>query len=275
MKNESLIFKKIIFLVHTIRHGEHSFKLRFQSTEKKSNQQVVLPGSEFSKPGIRSSRTDEPFICVSLQSTNNQQTVSTVSEFLQSITRDYMCSIQQKKSQSRFEYAASGKWVRLCSLYPLQGLDTVALSPTNEARIKQDLDSFLNNKAFYKRVGFPYKRGIALFGPPGTGKTSLVFAVASQLKRDLYFINLAYLDSDAELFQAFSNVPAHAIVVFEDIDTMSNALLKRQQEQEEAKFNLGTFLSVLDGHTLEDGIIFIMTTNHPERLDPAIIRPGK
>ncbi|KAI7890841.1 P-loop containing nucleoside triphosphate hydrolase protein [Mucor mucedo] len=187
-----------------------------------------------------------------------------------------MCSLQQKKTQSRFEYAASGKWVRLCALYPLQGLDTVALSPANEVRIKEDLDSFLNNKAFYKRVGFPYKRGIALFGPPGTGKTSLVFAVASQLKRDLYFINLAYLDSDAELFQAFSNVPAHAIVVFEDIDTMSSALSPRQQvQEEEAKFNLGAFLSILDGHTLEDGIIFIMTTNHPERLDPAIIRPGR
>lgn len=183
----------------------------------------------------------------------------------------------KKKSRSRYEYAASGKWVRLCSLYELQGLDTVALCPENETLIRQDLSSFTRNKAFYKRVGFPYKRGIGLFGPPGTGKTSLVFAMASELKRDLYFMNLSYIDSDSELFSAFSNVPANSIVVFEDVDTMSNALLPRGEAvvEVENKFNLGTFLSILDGHTLEEGIIFIMTTNHPERLDPAIIRPGK
>lgn len=105
----------------------------------------------------------------------------------------------------------------------------------------------------------------------------------SELKRDLYFMNLSYIDSDSELFQAFANVPPNSIVVFEDVDTMSTSLHKRQKSQppliqengeDSRKFNLSTFLSILDGHTLEDGIMFIMTTNHKERLDPAIIRPG-
>jgi ATP-dependent Zn protease len=88
-------------------------------------------------------------------------------------------------------------------------------------------------------------------------------------------MNLSYIDSDSELFQAFSNVPSNSIVVFEDVDTMSCSLLPRTNIiDNESKFNLSTFLSILDGHTLEDGIIFIMTTNHQERLDPAIIRPG-
>lgn len=120
----------------------------------------------------------------------------------------------------------------------------------------------------------------------------------SELHRDLYFMNLSYIDSDSELFQAFANVPANSIVVFEDVDTMSASLhrrsntfqpppqdttphhdIERQDKNTHTaiarKFNLTTFLSVLDGHTLEDGIIFIMTTNHQERLDPAIIRPGR
>jgi ATP-dependent 26S proteasome regulatory subunit len=98
-------------------------------------------------------------------------------------------------------------------------------------------------------------------------------------------MNLSYIDSDSELFQAFANVPSNSIVVFEDVDTMSTSLHKRrvsepplmQESGEDStrKFNLTTFLSILDGHTLEDGIIFIMTTNHQERLDPAIIRPGR
>lgn len=49
---------------------------------------------------------------------------------------------------------------------------------------------------------------------------------------------------------------------------------KDKLEAQSERFNLSSFLSILDGHTLEEGIIFIMTTNHPELLDPAIIRPG-
>jgi hypothetical protein len=84
-------------------------------------------------------------------------------------------------------------------------------------------------------------------------------------------------------------VPSNSIVVFEDVDTMSTSLHARhtpsshiqiqnssdQQQKDERKFNLGSFLSILDGHTLEDGIVFLMTTNHKDRLDSAIIRPGK
>ncbi|ORZ15322.1 P-loop containing nucleoside triphosphate hydrolase protein, partial [Absidia repens] len=100
-------------------------------------------------------------------------------------------------------------------------LSTVALCPENEHRLLKDLDTFTNNKAFYKRVGFPFRRGYLLHGQPGTGKTSLVLAVASYLQLSLYFINLGYIRSDAELIQAFSTVPANAIVVFEDVDTQS------------------------------------------------------
>lgn len=48
-----------------------------------------------------------------------------------------------------------------------------------------------------------------------------------------------------------------------------------QQQKDGRRFNLGSFLSILDGHTLEDSIVFLMTTNHKDRLDSAIIRPGK
>lgn len=282
---------------HTISDSGHDFQVTFQTSHSNSNDSStlsskdstsMLPGSDYSKPGIiRSSNSNEPHICVTVSSPKKKHiTVSTISSFLERITQDYITYTEslKKKSRSRYDYSISGKWARICSLYEVQGLDTVALCPKNEALIHEDLNSFKSNKPFYKRIGFPYRRGYLLHGPPGTGKTSLVFAIASELKRDLYFMNLSYIDSDSELFQAFANVPPNSIVVFEDVDTMSTSLHKRQKSQppliqengeDSRKFNLSTFLSILDGHTLEDGIMFIMTTNHKERLDPAIIRPGR
>jgi DNA replication protein DnaC len=100
---------------------------------------------------------------------------------LKETTQDYLVyaeSVKKKKSRSRYDYAVSGKWVRVCSLYEVQGLDTVALCPTQESQVKNDLVAFRNNKGFYKRIGFPYRRGYLIYGPPGTGKTSLIFAIA-------------------------------------------------------------------------------------------------
>ncbi|KAI9247203.1 P-loop containing nucleoside triphosphate hydrolase protein [Phascolomyces articulosus] len=220
-------------------------------------------------------------------------TVSSLAMFLNKVAQDYLVHMDslRKQSRSRYDYSASGKWVRICSLYENQGLQTVALCPKSEALIAKDLNTFIQNKSFYKRIGAPYVRGYLFHGKPGTGKTSLIFAIASFLKRHLYFMNLAYIDSDSELFQAFASVPANSIVVFEDIDTMTMTLHKRtgveramhaigsekqeSRNKQQHRFNLSTFLSILDGHTLEEGIIFIMTSNHPEVLDPAIIRPGR
>lgn len=151
------------------------------NTPKSDTLGSILPGSRYSEPSIRSSTTTEPRIRVSIISSNQADiTVSTISHFLESITKDYMTYITslKKKNRSRYDYSVSGKWVRICSLYEVQGLDTVALCPMNEQLIKEDLNSFKNNKLFYKRVGFPYRRGLLFQGPPGTGKTSLVFAIA-------------------------------------------------------------------------------------------------
>ncbi|KAL0087898.1 P-loop containing nucleoside triphosphate hydrolase protein [Phycomyces blakesleeanus] len=212
--------------------------------------------------------------------------VGILGAFVDKAAKDYLVHLEslRKLTRTRYDYSATGKWVRICSLHEVQGLATVALCPSNEKLVKQDISSFASNQAFYQRIGFPYRRGYLLYGQPGTGKTSLVFAVASELKRHMYFINLSYVKSDSDLHQAFANVPANSIVVFEDIDTMSPVLHRRQDriqrqttddDSKESSFNLSTFLSVLDGHTLEQGIIFMMTTNHKDVLDPAIVRAGR
>ncbi|KAG0193766.1 hypothetical protein DFQ28_003437 [Apophysomyces sp. BC1034] len=251
-------------------HDGHSFQITFENNDRES----VSSKENSGKFGDVPTKV-EPSIRLSVLSREEAVTVATLTSFLNEVARQHLHQQESlhKQIRSRYDYSVSGKWVRICSLYEVQGLQSVALCPENEKRIKADLASFLDNKAFYRRVGFPYRRGYFLHGSPGTGKTSLVFAIASELKRHLYFINLSYIDSDAELFQAFASVPAHSILVFEDVDTMTTS--NDKEGVEERRFNLGTFLSILDGHTLEEGIVFIMTTNHKELLDPAVIRPGR
>lgn len=110
-------------------------------------------------------------------------TISVLSTFLERVAHDYITYNEQvKRSQerrSRYNYSASGKWIRICPLHAMQnGLHTVALRSESEAMLKKDIDTFVRNKDFYKRIGAPYTRGYLFHGRPGTGKTSLVFAMA-------------------------------------------------------------------------------------------------
>ncbi|KAG2218637.1 hypothetical protein INT45_000810 [Circinella minor] len=261
--------------VYSMKHDECTFHVTFQTPPS-----APLGVANNNQP----SNSVEPSIRVSMIGCREHgATVSSLVTFLNKVAQDYLIHMDslRKQTRSRYDYSASGKWVRVCSLYENQGLQTVALCPKSEALIAKDLETFVKNKGFYKRIGAPYCRGYLLHGKPGTG---------SFLKRHLYFMNLAYIDSDSELFQAFASVPANSIVVFEDIDTMTTTLHTRtgveraihaigsnkgESRSKQHRFNLSTFLSILDGHTLEEGIIFIMTTNHSEILDPAVIRPGR
>ncbi|CAG8583665.1 17915_t:CDS:2 [Cetraspora pellucida] len=111
-----------------------------------------------------------------------------------------------------------GNWNRVQLLSDLNGLETIVLDETQEILLKKELDSFVNDKEFYKRIGLPYQRGFLLYGKPGTGKTTLINAISSYLSRDLYYLNLKEIKNDDDMSAAFSSVPPNQIIVFEDVD---------------------------------------------------------
>ncbi|PKC03910.1 P-loop containing nucleoside triphosphate hydrolase protein, partial [Rhizophagus irregularis] len=176
--------------------------------------------------------------------------------------------------RSRYERSES-YWHYVQTLSSARGLDSIALDESQEILLKKELETFVNDKSFYERIGMPYRRGILLYGKPGTGKTSLINAISSQLSRNIYYLNLKNIKNDNELSAAFSEVPENQIIVLEDVDTQSKILHKLDKEDRFSDFSLSTFLGCLDGHILADGNIIIMTTNHVEHLDPACIRPGR
>ncbi|GES81310.1 P-loop containing nucleoside triphosphate hydrolase protein [Rhizophagus clarus] len=221
--------------------------------------------------------------------------VDDLSEFLNQIVRSYLENQKKMKIRSRYE-RSENMWQNIHPLSSIKGLDSVALDESLEKLLKKELDLFINDKGFYERVGMPYRRGILLYGRPGTGKTSLINAISSHLSRNIYYLNLKNISDDNELSAAFSDVPENQIIVLEDVDAQSEVLHKRSKNSNTSstssstksskkdkdskvdnysKFSLSTFLGCLDGHSLSEGNIIIMTTNHIEYLDPACIRPGR
>lgn len=143
-----------------------------------------------------------------------------------------------------------------------------------------DIQTFRAARDWYQSVGMPHRRGFLFAGIPGSGKTSTVQALASLLKMDIYWINLSTM-SDDDLLSAVNAVGDNDILLIEDADCVSATASRESESSEgtstgsETKCTLGGLLNAIDGAATPDGRILIMTTNHPERLDPALLRPGR
>ena len=152
--------------------------------------------------------------------------------------------------------------------------------------IFDSVNRFYKSKELYHGRGIPYKKGILLHGLPGTGKSSVVYAIANELKMNIYKLSLLNLSND-QLINYVRSIPSKSIILIEDIDTVKTThdrnKVKDDVEKPENnkmdenvnKLNLETLLNILDGYSfLYENIIFF-TTNHVEKLDPALIRPGR
>lgn len=162
----------------------------------------------------------------------------------------------------------------------------------NEANktVQDDLLNFLQNEQEYARMHTKWKRGYLFHGPPGTGKTSLIKAFAHTTKWPLYFIDLHKPDNNTQLWNMMTSIPSKSILVFEEVDVQGicnreaipdyHLLLPRLKVDEtEIKATpmekISTMLTVLDGLHSSNGHIIIMTTNHLDRIDSAILRAGR
>lgn len=133
---------------------------------------------------------------------------------------------------------------------------------------------FLRRREWYVERGIPYRRGALLYGPPGTGKSSAVVAIASELRMDIAMLNLgsAQLD-DADLAELLAELPASCILLVEDVDCVF--VERKSGEEKTNRVTFSGLLNALDGVAAGEGRMLFATTNHRERLDPALIRPGR
>ncbi|KAG2199940.1 hypothetical protein INT47_009266 [Mucor saturninus] len=155
-------------------------------------------------------------------------------------------------------------------------LDSVILDSGITQRIVNDVKAFIGNGKWYNERGIPYRRGYLLYGPPGSGKSSFIQALAGELEYNICILNLSERGlTDDRLNHLLSNVPERSIMLLEDIDA---AFTKRSQSDNQGYQSMITFsglLNSLDGVASAEERIIFLTTNHVEQLDPALIRPGR
>lgn len=159
-------------------------------------------------------------------------------------------------------------------------LRSVVLDDGVTDRILRDCREFIQNPQWYADRGIPYRRGYLLYGPPGCGKSSFITALAGEIEFGICLLNLSERGlTDDRLNHLMNVAPQQSIILLEDIDA---AFISREDTKtQKAAFeglNRVTFsglLNCLDGVASTEARIVFMTTNYLDRLDPALIRPGR
>lgn len=164
-----------------------------------------------------------------------------------------------------------------------RSMDTIFLDPSIKSGMVDDARWFIDSEGWYHQRGIPYRRGYLLEGPPGTGKSSFIFALAGLLKRPVYIVNAATLRDDNTLQSAF-NEAAGGILVMEDIDAVKIGSGRQKEKADEDGdtmympgdgITLSGLLNAIDGIGAGEGRILFFTSNFPDRLDHALMRPGR
>ncbi|KAL3482358.1 BCS1 N terminal-domain-containing protein [Aspergillus californicus] len=157
-------------------------------------------------------------------------------------------------------------------------LESVVLDKGVKERIVEDVKDFMSSGTWYHDRGIPYRRGYLLYGPPGTGKSSFIQGLAGELDYDIAILNLSERGlTDDRLNLLLTLVPKRTLVLLEDVDAaFSN---RRTQTDEDgyrgANVTFSGLLNALDGVASAEERIIFLTTNHVERLDEALVRPGR
>lgn len=273
------VHERNIFLVRRIADGRSLARNSYMSTES-ADQYVIPPAGH------------EPLVVMCLG-----RSVKPIKGFLD-MCRDF----GDKQRESFITVRASrNNYHRECwdttILRPIRPLETVHMDKTAKDELVCDIDNYLKpaTRRFYTSRGIPYRRGYLLHGPPGTGKTSLSLALAGRFGLDLYILHVPTLREDGELERLFTSLPPQCIVLLEDIDAVG---MKRKRELDDddsdgrgareaseakkimaqlrtGRVTLSGLLNVLDGVTSQEGRIVLMTSNIAEKLDEALVRPGR
>lgn len=200
--------------------------------------------------------------------------------------KNYIPPKPEKIIEMEVEISKANCTLIKCDKKPMEYL---YLQEEDKKLLSSYLKNFKTNRDLYERMGITYKGGILLSGVPGCGKSSTIVGIATYLNKDIYYINLGSIETNNELKICIDYVKVNSqkggIIIFEDIDCMTDVVFQRKEELEKKKeedkeeikdkLSLSCLLNLLDGTMAPEDVIFIITTNHKDKLDTALIRPGR
>ena len=166
-----------------------------------------------------------------------------------------------------------GDWWDHVGDVPRRSIDTVLVDDDRIEKVLDDMRWFYGASGWYAERGVPWRRGYLFYGPPGTGKSSLVRALASDLSLEIASLDIGRATlTDDDLREAMTCAPKGSLIVIEDVDAIFTG---REGGEKRSGVSFSGLLNAIDGVAAQEGRALVMTTNHKERLDPALIRPGR
>tara|TARA_B100000767_G_scaffold65233_1_gene61555 strand:+ start:2902 stop:4065 length:1164 start_codon:yes stop_codon:yes gene_type:complete len=216
-----------------------------------------------------------PYYLTFFIDTDAEEGEKLIEEYLKTAVKYFEDQIKEndKEPGKILTYIYDDYWSKL-SKRKKRKLNTIHLEGKGE-KLLEELQNFRSEKTkkFYEEKGIPYKYNILLEGHPGSGKTSLIFTLASELNMDIAILNFNKDVDDNSLMSALLKLPKKCILVLEDIDV----LFKERKENDNYKsmISFSGLLNSLDGMAFKEDLITIMTTNYECNLDAALKRPGR
>lgn len=166
---------------------------------------------------------------------------------------------------------------------PARYNDTMYYSDNEMDIINNHISKYNDSKSFFEERQLNYKTGILLYGEPGAGKSTIAKVLATTHNRSIITVNMSAIDNIdfGTLSMLINNDKGYKyIVLLEDIDTLYNLNRESKEDNKEAntineKKVINKLLQFLDSNQSPNDVIFIATTNHVDKLDPAILREGR
>lgn len=246
---------------------------------------------------VQDSLDEKRSFSLKLPKRHRQALLSSYLDFVTSRAEDFERVSRERRLFTNNGHASyESGWVSVPFRHP-STFETLALEPDLKKQITEDLTAFSNGKDFYHRVGRAWKRGYLLYGPPGSGKSSLIAAMANYLCYDVYDLELTKVSDNSELRALLIQTTNRSIIVIEDIDCSvdltADRMSKAQQrstrpkcgrprvesgeDNNNGRVTLSGLLNFTDGlwSCCGEERIIVFTTNHRDNVDPALVRCGR
>lgn len=258
-------FDQVIYMIHPFE-GPYTFDFENHSLTL----QFPLLDAERIYPYIEKDVYDTVFRLEIINTENNQDIIE---KFIKSAFQ-YTAKFFETDQKNIFVYQYDeqhGIWDKYTDMTK-RNIETIYLPCQQKEKILKDLENFLSpvTRANYEKFGIPYHKTYCFYGPPGSGKTSLIHALCSVINKHVCIYRFSGQTKDQNLATALKWLPNNSVFVLEDIDCII-----KDRNDVKGNITFSGLLNILDGLSTIDCLVTFITTNHFIELDTAMKRPGR